>query len=105
MAYVIVLLVAAAVGGGVYYLSIQRGVIPFPGFQTEAPAPAPSPSGPPTGSSYVSVTAAKSDWQSRMTGVLGLAVTVVVGAVALAGSVYLGMSWIVRLISHATKNG
>jgi len=105
VAYVIVLLVAAAVGGGVYYLSIQRGVIPFPGFQTEAPAPAPSPSGPPTGSSYVSVTAAKSDWQSRMTGVLGLAVTVVVGAVALAGSVYLGMSWIVRLISHATKNG
>jgi hypothetical protein len=97
VAYVIVLLVAAAVGGGVYYFTIRRGGISLPGFQTEAS----SPPAPPAGSSYVSVTTAKPDWQSRMTGVLGLAVAVVVGAVALAGSVYLSVSWIVRLISRS----
>jgi hypothetical protein len=102
VAYVIVLFAAAAVGGGVYYLTIRRGLIPLPGFETEAPAPPTSPTTP-TGSSYVS-TGAKPDWQSRMTGVLGLAVTVIVGAVALASSLYLSVSWIVRIVGHASKS-
>jgi hypothetical protein len=100
VAYVIVLLAAAAVGGGVYYFTVKKGVIPLPFFQTEVSSPPTSSAG----SSYVSVTSAKPDWQSRMTGVLGLAVAVVVGAVALAGSIYLSVSWIVRLIGHASKN-
>jgi hypothetical protein len=101
VAYVIVLLVAAAVGVAVYYLTIRPGVIPLPGFGGE---PASPPVAPPRPSTYVSVIASKPDWQSRMTGILGLAVAVVVGAVALAGSIYLSASWLVRLIGHATKS-
>jgi hypothetical protein len=109
VAYVIVLLVAAAVGAAVYYLTIRRGVIPLGGFGGEPasprlPPPNTPPMAPPGPSTYVSVIASKPDWQSRMTGILGLAVAVVVGAVALAGSIYLSASWLVRLIGHATKS-
>jgi hypothetical protein len=105
VAYAIVLLVAAAVGAAVYYLTIRRGVIPLGGFGGEPASPRlPPPMAPPEASTYVSVMASKPDWQSRMTGILGLAVAVVVGAVALAGSIYLSASWLVRLIGHATKS-
>jgi hypothetical protein len=107
VAYLIVLLVAAAVGGAVYYLTIRRGVIPVGGFGGEPASPSSAPLAPPRPpgpSTYVSVIASKPDWQSRMTGILGLAVAVVVGAVALAGSIYLSASWLVRLIGHATKS-
>jgi hypothetical protein len=104
VAYVIVLLIAAAVGGAVYYLTLKRGVLSVVGFGSEEPPPPPrAPDQPPPGS-YVSVTAATPDWQSRLAGILGLAVAVVVGAVTLAGSIYLSASWLVRLIGHATKS-
>jgi hypothetical protein len=104
VAYAIVLFVAAAVGAAVYYLTIRRGVIPLGGFGGETASPRLPPMAPPEPSTYVSVMASKPDWQSRMTGILGLAVAVVVGAVALAGSIYLSASWLVRLIGHATKS-
>ena len=99
MAYVLVLLVAAAVGGGVYFFTLRRGPIPLPFFGSEAPA-VPTET---MGSSYVSVST-RPDWQQRVTGILGLAVTVVIAAVALASSVYVSVSWLVRLIGDASKN-
>jgi hypothetical protein len=51
------------------------------------------------------VGAISTDWQTRMTGLLGLVIMVIVGAVLLAGSVYLGFSLLFHLIGNAASNG
>ena len=44
---------------------------------------------------------AKPDWQSRLTGFLGLVIAVVTGAVLLAFTLYTGVDWLVRLATDA----
>ncbi|HSL09922.1 MAG TPA: hypothetical protein VLA82_01225 [Actinomycetota bacterium] len=90
MGYLIVFVVAVAVGVAVFFATL-RGVGPMgiAGFGERAPAasvgPPPDP-GP--GMSYVPVQESRHDWQARLTGVLGLLVAVAVAGIALAISIY-----------------
>ncbi len=95
--YLIVFVVAAGAGVAVYAMTLRDGVQPIPGFSDPA---GPSPEG-----TYVSVAGGKPDWQSRLTGLLGLTVAVVVGAVALAGVLYVSISAVVRLLSNLAPDG
>jgi hypothetical protein len=55
--------------------------------------------------SYVPVSASRHDWQARMTGVLGLVVSVTVAGIALAISLYAFGTLIARLFGSATGGG
>jgi flagellar basal body-associated protein FliL len=101
MPYLLVLLVAAAVGAAVYFVTLRTGD-DQEGSESAALSGA-GASGP--GSGYVPVGAISTDWQTRMTGLLGLVIMVIVGAVLLAGSVYLGFSLLFHLIGNAASNG
>jgi hypothetical protein len=57
------------------------------------------------GRTYVPVSTTHQDWATRLTGLLGLLVTVVVGAVVLALSVYLSVGWLAHKIGDAASNG
>jgi hypothetical protein len=105
MPYLLVLLVAAAVGAAVYFVTLRADVdyegsdgaaFSSAGVSTSAPAP---------GSGYVPVGSVRTDWQTRVTGLLGLLIMVVVGAVVLAGTVYIGFSLLFHLIGNAASNG
>jgi hypothetical protein len=98
MGYLIVFLTAAGVGVGVYALTIREGIQPIPGF-SEPDRPR-QPEG-----TYVSVSGDRPDWQSRLTGLLGLSVAVVLGAVALAAVMYLSVSTIVRILGELAPDG
>ena len=101
MPYLLVLLVAAAVGAAVYFVTM-RADVDYEGSDGAAfsGAGAPSP-----GSGYVPVGAVRTDWQTRLTGLLGLLIMVIVGAVVLAGTVYIGFSVLFHLIGSAASNG
>ena len=96
MAYLMVVVIAAAAGAAVYLLTLRSGAIPAGG----DPSP-PASHDPVTGGSYVPLVSAATDWESRLTSALGLVIAVIVGAVALAASTYLGFSFLARLVSHA----
>jgi hypothetical protein len=88
--YLIVFVVAVAVGTAVYFATL-RGVGPIGtfGFGEAAPAAAGGPPPDPgPGMSYVPVQESRHDWQARLTGMLGLLVAVAVGGIALAISLY-----------------
>src|SRR4249920_1021311 len=97
MAYLMVVLVAAAAGAAVYLLTMRTGVAPV-----DDASPQPTSQAPATGGSYVPVVSAATDWESRVTSALGLVIAVIVGAVALAASTYMTFAFLARLISHAT---
>jgi hypothetical protein len=89
--YLIVFVVAAGVGVAVYALTLRDATF------TVAGPGEPSRSAP--DGTYVSVSGGTPDWQSRLTGLVGLLVAVVIGAVALAAVLYLSISAVVRLVS------
>jgi hypothetical protein len=49
----------------------------------------------------VTVSSARPDWQSRLTGFLGLVIAVVAGAIVLAFTIYAGVDTLVRFISDS----
>ena len=98
--YVIVFVVAAAVGVGVYAVTLREGLQPIPGFSDTDPL---TPAAP--GGSYVSVTGGRPDWQSRLTGLFGLMVAVVLGAAALAAILYASISAVIRILGHLAPSG
>ena len=93
MAYVFVFVVAVAVGVGVYVTTVRASRPGAEGFGPSAEGASPE------SGTYVPVTPVRPDWQSRLTGFLGLVIAVVVGAVALAVTVYAGVETLVRLVS------
>lgn len=93
MAYAFIFLVAVAVGVAVYVTTVRAGRPVAQGF---------GPSGegaPPEPGTYVPVTEAGTDWQSRLTGFLGLVIAVVVGAIVLAFTLYAGVETLVRVVT------
>ena len=47
------------------------------------------------------MTDTRTDWESRLTGALGLVIAVIAGAAVLAFSAYLSVSFLVKLIKHS----
>jgi hypothetical protein len=97
MAYLLVLLVAAAVGAAAFRATL-RGTAAHTPAARRAPVGVPVPS---TGPSYVPVTDVHATWESRLTGALGLVIAIVVGAVALALGTYLGIAFVVKLVNRS----
>jgi hypothetical protein len=97
MAYAFVFLVAVSVGVGVYVTTLRGNRDVADGLV--GPAGGPPQAGP--GGTYVPVVAGTPDWQSRLTGFLGLVISIVVGAVLMAATLYVGVSWLVRVIAGA----
>jgi hypothetical protein len=93
MAYAFVFLVAVGVAVAVYVTTVRGGQPIADGFGPEAATP-----GSGDGGTYVPVTATRPDWQSRLTGFLGLLIAVVVAAIVVAASLYVGVSWLVETI-------
>ena len=93
MAYVLVLVVAAAVGAGVYVFTLRQ-----PSAPGERDPGGGGVADPGLVGSYVPVVAAATDWESRLTSALGLVIAVIVGAVALAASTYLAFAIVGRLV-------
>ena len=99
MGYLIVFLVSVAVGVAVFFTTMRGVALPrFSGFDG-APDRTPPPADPGPGMSYVPVASGRHDWQARLTGVLGLVVSVVVAGIALAVSIYALGALVARLFS------
>ncbi|HEX6843618.1 MAG TPA: hypothetical protein VF235_00750 [Actinomycetota bacterium] len=94
MGYLLVFLIAAAVGVAVYALTV-RGQLPTSA--TDRGTASGTTATPPPGD-YVPVTGWRPDWQSRLTGLLGLLLAVLLGAAAIALASYLGGRFVVRLL-------
>lgn len=101
MGYLIVFLIAAGVGVAVYAITLHNdaGGPALP----SAEAAAPAAGTPPPGGEYVTVTGWRPDWQSRLTGLLGLLLAVVLGAAAIATLLYAGGSLLGRLLGGAAE--
>jgi hypothetical protein len=97
MAYLLVLLVAAAVGAAAYRATLRGTAAPTAAAR-RPPVGVPVPV---TGQSYVPVTDVHATWESRLTGALGLVIAIVVGAVALALGTYLGVAFVVKLVNRS----
>jgi hypothetical protein len=91
MGYLVVFVIAAGVGVAVYAITLRN-----PPAMAAPIGPGSAPSAP-GGSGYVPVAGWRPDWQSRLTGLLGLAIAVVVGAAALAFATYVGVSSVLKL--------
>src|SRR5437867_7693465 len=108
MAYVLVVLVAAAVGAAAFRATLRQGAAPTAaaGAASAQPIGVPVP-GPGHGQghgqtqTYVPVTNIRASWESRLTGALGLVIAIVVGAVSLALATYLGFSFLAKLINRS----
>jgi hypothetical protein len=94
--YLVVLMVAAAVAVAVYAITLRDGAQPIPGF---------GDADRPPDTAYVSVTGGKPDWQSRLTGLLGLVVAVVIGGAALAAILWFAIQAIGRLVGGISGDG
>jgi len=95
--YLIVFAIASAVGVAVYAVTLREEAQPLPGLtdlQSQTPA-----------GTYVSVAGGKPDWQSRLTGLLGLFVAVIVGAAALAAVLYISFQSVFRLLGSLAPHG
>ena len=100
MAYLFVVLVAAAVGAAAYLMTLRQGAA----HAAARPSGANQPVGVPvpgSGQTYLTVTDTRLDWESRLTGALGLVIAVIAGAAALAFTTYAGASLLVKLIHRA----
>ena len=99
MAYLLVLVVAAAVGAAAFRATLRQHAAP-----TAAAGRAGQPVGVPVprpDQTYVPVTDFRSSWESRLTGALGLVIAIIVGAVSLALGTYLGIAFLVKLINRS----
>jgi hypothetical protein len=95
VAYALVFLVALAVGAGVYVISLRRAPFNEGGFGGETVAARPEPA-------FLPVASSRPDWQTRLTGVLGLLIAVTVGAVALTLALVAFGSLIARLFGSVS---
>lgn len=95
MGYAFVFLVAVAVGVGVYVTTVRGDRAVTEGFGTGTDP------GAGDAGTYVPVAPGRPDWQSRLTGFLGLVIAVVVGAIVLAFTLYAGVEWLVKLVTDA----
>ena len=100
MAYLLVMLVAAAVGAAAYLMTLRQGAAHAAGGPSRANQPVGVPV-PGSGQTYVTVTDTRLDWESRLTGALGLVIAVIAGAALLALSAYVSVSFLVKFIKHA----
>lgn len=110
MAYMIVFLAALAAGGLTYWLTLRApGTEPADltndgdGFLPN-PKPTSNPIVAAGESAYVPLASDRRSWQTRVVGLLGLAIAVTLAAALLAFSLYQGGAMIARLVSdYATK--
>jgi hypothetical protein len=100
MAYLLVLLVAAAVGAAAFRATLRESAAHTAAARTRSAQPVGVPV-PSAGHSYVPVADVRATWESRLTGALGLVIAIVVGAVALALGTYLGISFVVKLVNRS----
>jgi hypothetical protein len=103
--YVLVFLAALLVGAVVYGLSVRQEQDADPAAaRTPVEAPAAPPAAP-AGSTYVPLAPATTSWEHRVTGMLGILVTVTLAGALLAFVTYLGGSMLFEAISDAATNG
>jgi hypothetical protein len=100
MAYLLVMMVAAAVGTAAYLMTLRQGAAHAAVGPTRSNRPVGVPV-PGSEQTYVTVTDTRLDWESRLTGALGLVIAVIAGAAVLALSAYVSVSFLVKLIKHA----
>jgi hypothetical protein len=100
MAYLLVVLVAAAVGAAAYLMTLRQGAAHAAAGRLRANQPVGVPV-PGSGQTYLTVTDTRLDWESRLTGALGLVIAVIAGAAALAFTTYAGASLLVKLVHRA----
>ena len=117
LSYVLVLLIAGGVGWSVYWLTMRYAEAHQPEVPedvrewTETSASAedggftPESDGPmfPSGGAYVPVTQSRPSWQSRLSGLLGLAIAVTVAAISSAVALYSLGHLIARLLQSASS--
>jgi hypothetical protein len=99
--YLLVFMVALAVGAAVFVLSVREPPETDGGFGQESSLPPP----PAAGTTYVPVTTSAPDWQTRLQGLLGLAISVVLAALGLAVAVYFVGSAIAHAVSSTASSG
>ena len=102
MAYLFVVLVAATVGAAAYLMTLRQGAAHAAAGPPRANHPVGVPV-PGSGQTYVTVTDTRLDWESRLTGALGLVIAVIAGAAALAFTTYAGASLLVKLVHRAVS--
>jgi hypothetical protein len=124
LGYVIVVLLAAAAGGLVYWASMR-----FAGGSSEAPGDgsaigvggradedreirAPNggdergaPPKAPEGTAYIPVVPTRGSWQSRLGGIMGLVIAIVIAAAIVAFALYQGGHIISKLLTDAANSG
>ena len=117
LSYVLVLLIAGGVGWSVYWLTMRYAEAHQPEVpedvrewtETSASADdggfAPESEGPmfPPGGAYVPVTQSRPYWQSRLSGLLGLAIAVTVAAISSAVALYSLGHLVARLLQSASS--
>jgi len=105
LGYLVVLLIAGGVGWAVYWLTLRWGSRPGPAVPPDvvewSDATPPAPPDAPLGGAYLSGTATRPSWQTRLSGVLGLAIAVAVAAVGSAFALYT----VGRLIARMLQSG
>ena len=99
MAYLLVIVVAAAVGAAAYLVTLRQGAAPAGAAAPRASQPLGIPV--PPGQTYVTASDIRPDWESRLTGALGLVIAVIAGASVLAFGAYLSVSFLVKLIKRS----
>lgn len=97
MTYLLVFLGSLAVGGVVFAVSLRR---PAAATSSSGFDPAEPPAAGP-GTAYLPVATAPPSWHTRLTGALGLLISIAVAAIALAVGIYTFGSAIGRLIGGA----
>jgi hypothetical protein len=103
MGYVLIIALSVAVGVVVYRAS---GRVPIVEHEPQmwagaAPRDEDAPPPPPTNFERLSVSRERLSWRDRAIGILGLVVTVAVGAAALASAMYLIGRAAAALLEHA----
>jgi hypothetical protein len=105
MGYILIIALSAAVGVVVYRAS-GRLTVAEPGSGTWAGAAPPeeeAPPPPPTNFERLSVSRDRLSWHDRVIGLVGLVVTVAIGAAALASAIYLIGRAALALLEHAAS--
>jgi hypothetical protein len=102
VAYLLVFLIAAAAGVAVYALTV-RAPAATPAAAAALEVAGLTGEGSPAEGTYVNVSGWRPDWQSRLTGLLGLTVAIVLGAAAIALVTYLGFSYLFRVLGDVAS--
>jgi hypothetical protein len=119
LGYVIVVLLAGSAGALVYWASMRYSAGADAPERHDAPEltpreegaevgaageGGPAPAAPP-GTAYIPVVRSRGSWQSRLGGVMGLAIAVAVGAATTAFVLYEAGHIITKLLTDAANNG